>query len=1388
MRIYRLCILVLLALGAVDAFAHFNLNRKAEIGAAHKAKLRGVCAGASDQIDIEINNVRARLLGAGDCWWNYDEGRYIVPKVDPASGQQEVSSIFAGSVWLGGVDPGQNLKLACQDYRYNGDDDFWPGPLDPIVGTTDEATCANWNRHFRVTGEDIRQHLKNLANGNLSPDAIPRNIKGWPAKGNEFFYSVWGFDLPYTTQALAGFYDRDGDTDYEPLDGDYPSIEIRGCDQDRYPDEMIFWIYNDEGGGAPHAVTKGSTIQMEVQVQAFAYRTADELNDMTFQRYKLINRATERIDSTFFAMWVDADLGCTSDDFIGCDTALSLMYTYNQDATDGDPGCSCPEGSPATYCNDVPILGVDYFRGPLRPVTLPDGRDTSVEIGMSSFMYYNNPSIGNPLPGTGDPDQPAEYYNYLTGRWRDGTPLTYGGNGYQSGGPIVKYAFPDPPNDPNGWSMCTANLPKGDRRTLQASGPFTLLPGAKNELIIGVPWVPDVEYPCPDLEQIFRADKLAQGLFDNCFDLLDGPDAPNVDWVEMNQEVVAVLTNVEPFNNVKEAYSEQDFLAPEYYRTNPDEKVRDSANYKFEGYVIYQLANPNVSAANYDDPTQARIVYQVDKKNNVSKLFNWIEVQDPFDLSKRVYYPELQVDGGDNGVRHTFSIKDDQFATGNDKRLINHKKYYYSVVAYAYNNFGNFDPLVRPVTGQQRPYLAGRGNIQIYTVIPRPIVDVALNASYGDGVAVTRLEGAGNNGTFLDLDDASRDKIFNNTDSTLTYKQGAGPITITIFNPFEVKDGQYEVVLSDGNDTDTKLQDTARWQLRRLPDGAVLASERTINELNEQLIAEYGFSVTIAQRAEPGMYGAYSSTGRLGEAPPYVDSRNGAIGGEIEWENPDQEWLQGIPDATSGPTNFVKTGFQEKDAEMDPEQALSTIGNGWFVPYVLCDWVLPALATPDNGDRLITAAWTEKVAGSQGNVNGSAIGTKSFPIKPNGQVDVASRFYKLWQLPNVDIVITSDKSKWSRCVVAEGAGYYYTGAEYAQIQDPTLVPESPANKKRIMFDTRYAPSVSKYDNDGDGLADPDGEVEPALLSTGAANPLAGQPMRGMGWFPGYAVDVETGQRLNIFFCENSCYSSTLDPRLTGRDMMWNPTDQTLLNENVFVSDIPNLLLGGQHWVYVMNTPYDGCAALREKFTPELAQATAKSQQVRFISWAGMLQLAQGFQMNPLGNGEKGLVPYETRIKLRVDDPFQTWYNDSDNGRKSGTPRYQFTIQGRERSDLSSLQVENALDSIKVVPNPYYGFSQYEVSQFSNVVKITNLPAKCKVTIYSLDGKFIRQYTRAEQYAPYSQIAPDLEWDLKNSQGIPVASGVYLIHIDAEGLGERTIKWFGIGRQFDPSGL
>jgi len=1322
-----------------------------------KVEYRGVCANSKSQIDMELNNVRARLLGGGDCWWDFNDGRYIVPKVDVSTGQREVSSIFSGSVWLGGIDPGGSLKLACQDYRTGSNNDFWPGPLTE-EGITDEQTCANWDRHFRVTGDEIRRHLANLANGDISPDNIPRGVKGWPARGNPYFADVWGFDLPYTSQALAGFFDADPETnpDYDPLKGDYPSIEIRGCPLDRYPDEMVFWIYNDQGGGAPHGNTNGKAIQMEVQVQAFSYITNDELNDMTFQRYKLINRATERIDSTFFAMWVDPDLGCHLDDYVGCDSSRSLMYTYNQDATDGQPNCDCAGVN--TYCDRVPIIGVDYFRGPLD--------EDGMEIGMSSFTYYNNAGIGSPIQPTTDPQLPGEFYNYLTGSWRDGRPFTVGGSGYVgNGGVPTKYALSDAPNDPNGWSMCTANLPFGDRRTIQASGPFRLQPGAVNELIIGVPWVPDIDYPCPDLEGLFRADRLAQGLFNSCFQVLNGPDAPNVDWIEMNQQVIAVLSNKFPSNNVKELYKEIDFLAPDHLQKGSPQQ-QDSASYKFEGYLIYQLANPNVSTADFDDPEKSRLVYQVDVQNGISKVYNWLETRNP-NNNELVFYPELMVDGANEGIRHTFKIAEDRFAAGNDKRLINHKKYYYAVLAYGYNNYQTFDPIARPVVGQTRPFLPGRkggdGPIKIYTVVPRPIVDRVLHAEYGEGVAITRLEGSGNNNNFLDFAPGTYDMLFTPglQDTILDYQNGRGPITVTIFNPLEVKNGEYELRFVETNTGDATLDPDARWELRKLPDGAVIASDRSIDYLNEQIVPQYGFSVTLAQAPLTGS--AYWA----GEKPDnYVNpgATNGALGATITYADPTKQWIIPIPDrgpeVAGGLFNYVKTGPFDRDKDYDRGQALSSMGDGWFVPYALCDWVL-------DSTRFNTPAWTPQ----QGTLSETVMGGLLEPTAANA---TTSRFYKLATLPNVDIVLTDDTSRWSRCLVVESASKYYTSPDFPQ--NVALSTQSPAGKQRVNFDTRYALSVGKADVNNDSLPDPDGAVD-----------QNGAPLRGMGWFPGYAIDVETGQRLNIFFGENSCFSRSVDPAYTGRDMIWNPTSQ-------FATDNPqeyyDLVMGGHHWVYVTYTPYDGCEAMRRRLHPEYApnanlSDVYKVPQMRSIAWAGMLMLAPDAELKTL---RQGLIPTETVIKLRVSRPYDTWYNDADSKKKNGLPRYQFKIEDRQSTDQDAVQIANALDSIKVVPNPYYGFSQYEVSQFSNVIKVTNLPAKCTVTIYSLDGKFIRQYRRDEVYAPYKQITPDLEWDLKNNKGIPVASGVYLIQVQAPGLGERTIKWFGIARQFDPSGL
>jgi hypothetical protein len=1304
---------------------------------APKATPRGECANSESQIDQEINNVRARLLAGGDCWWDFSNGLYVVPKVEPGSGQRPVSSIFAGSVWLGGLDQGGNLKLACQDYRSGGQNDFWNGPLTDN-GITDEGTCKNWDKHFRVVGEEIREHLKNLSQGNLSPDLIPKGLRGWPAQGNIYFADVWGFDLPNTVQGLAGFYDADGNNIYDPLAGDYPSIEIEGCPLNRYPDEMIFWIYNDQGAGAVHAVTQGKPIQMEVQVQAFGYTTNDELNDMTFQRYKLINRATEPIDSMFFAMWADADLGCSEDDFIGCDTSKSLMYIYNQDNLDGSTGCSC--GDVATYCDKVPILGIDYFRGPKRQI---DSAGTIIEkeIGMSSFTYMNR-GVGPAAPATLDPGAAAEYYNCLSGYFRDGTPYTYGGSGYNPDDPTaqkIKYAFTEEPNNATGWSMCTANLPFDDRRTLQTSGPFRLNPGAVNELIIGIPWVADQDYPCPDMENLFRADQLAQGLFDNCFELLDGPDAPTVEWIEMNKQLVAVLTNDSISNNLGEMYSQPDFLAP-------DDLTPEQKEYRFEGYQIFQLSNPNASASDYDNPDIARMVYQVDVKNNISKLFNWVLTDGPGDIPS--YRPELVVDGQNTGVRHTFPIEEDRFAKGNDKRLINHKKYYYSVVAYAHNNYQDFDFTTFPSKGQQRPYLVGRRNIKIFTVIPRPIVDQELNAVYGEGVEITRKEGVGVGHNFLDLNEETRKAVIEDTHGgVLTYKAGRGPLDIQIFNPFEVKDGEFELRIVDGNMTDNKIDPDARWQLKRLPDGEIIASESSIAQLNEQLIKQYGFTVTVAQTGDSG------NRDREAEEMKLIGAENnGGLGTETEYADPNNQWLTGFPDEDQGFFDFVKNSRLQPDEELDRHKGLGNNGNGFFVPYPLCDW------RQDPAQFYFSPAWSEKYTNTAGVLNAAAMG------------NLTERTKKLKALPNIDIVFTSNKAHWSRCVVAEGAPYVFTGGQF-----PGLETEGDGVKKRLMFDTRYALSVGKDDANNDGKPDPDGALD-----------AAGNPVRGMGWFPGYAIDVETGRRLNIFFSENSYFDSAIDPSYTGRDMMWNPTDK-LFNSDNFVNGPDDVQLGGYHFVYVMNTEYDECFELYRKFAPELnpSAGQAKVGQVAKIAWAGMVQLAEGFRMKSLA---EGLIPNDLRLKIRVDNPYQTWFKHDETTGQTQHPVYTFKITGRERQALDQVQAQNALDSVKVSPNPYYGYSQYETSAFTNVVKITNLPAKCTVSIYSIDGKFIKKYERNESYIAYKQIAPDIEWDMKNSRGISVASGVYLIHINAPEVGERTIKWFGIARQFDPSGL
>ena len=112
-------------------------------------------------------------------------------------------------------------------------------------------------------------------------------------------------------------------------------------------------------------------------------------------------------------LWVDFDLGCFSDDYVGCSPDRNTMFAYNQDAVDGNNGAIC--AGVATFGDDAPVQTVTFLES-----------NNFSPNKMDKFIAYNL----NSSPTTSDPQAIIEFYRNLTGFWRDGLPLTEGGYGY----------------------------------------------------------------------------------------------------------------------------------------------------------------------------------------------------------------------------------------------------------------------------------------------------------------------------------------------------------------------------------------------------------------------------------------------------------------------------------------------------------------------------------------------------------------------------------------------------------------------------------------------------------------------------------------------------------------------------------------------------------------------------------------------------------------------------------------------------------------------------------------------------------------------------------------------------------------------------------------------
>src|ERR1044071_5372506 len=72
------------------------------------------CSSPTAQAELNIANVRTTIMDAGDMWW--DAMASIGPKYEVPIGSGK-HSLFAGGLWIGGVDALSNLHIAAQTYR-----------------------------------------------------------------------------------------------------------------------------------------------------------------------------------------------------------------------------------------------------------------------------------------------------------------------------------------------------------------------------------------------------------------------------------------------------------------------------------------------------------------------------------------------------------------------------------------------------------------------------------------------------------------------------------------------------------------------------------------------------------------------------------------------------------------------------------------------------------------------------------------------------------------------------------------------------------------------------------------------------------------------------------------------------------------------------------------------------------------------------------------------------------------------------------------------------------------------------------------------------------------------------------------------------------------------
>jgi len=133
-----------------------------------------------------------------------------------------------------------------------------------------------------------------------------------------------------------------------------------------------------------------------------------------------------------------------------------------------------------------------------------------------------------------------------------------------------------------------------------------------------------------------------------------------------------------------------------------------------------------------------------------------------------------------------------------------------------------------------------------------------------------------------------------------------------------------------------------------------------------------------------------------------------------------------------------------------------------------------------------------------------------------------------------------------------------------------------------------------------------------------------------------------------------------------------------------------------------------------------------------------------------------------------------------------------TFSINEPQETDKQEIKNGMENIKVVPNPYIMTNSMEVAVGNwdknqrRQLMFINLPAQCTIKIFMINGVLIDVIAVDNSTSNFqngwdtnSEANGTAHWDMLTTEGLEIAAGYYLYHVESKLTGEKKMGKFAV---------